>query len=100
LRTGKLDRMINIERLVETIDAFVAQQAWVAVLRMRAQILHATTEDFTRNHGNASEGTVIFRHPLYRQHHPGAPLLGRLIPLAVVFLRASKEFSLVPWSSP
>jgi SPP1 family predicted phage head-tail adaptor len=54
--------MINIERLVETIDAFgVAQQAWAAVLRMRAHVFQATTEEFIRGDGVASEGVVIFR---------------------------------------
>jgi SPP1 family predicted phage head-tail adaptor len=54
--------MINIERLVETIDAFgVAQQAWASVLRMRAQVLQATTEEFKRGCGVASDSVVIFR---------------------------------------
>jgi SPP1 family predicted phage head-tail adaptor len=62
LRAEKLDRMINIERLVETIDALgVVQQDWVAVLRMRAQVLQATQEEFIGNYGRASEVTVIFR---------------------------------------
>src|SRR4051794_4192377 len=62
MRAGKLDKSITIERLVESIDEYgVARGAWAPIRTVKAQIVQASSEEFLRSGGIASESAMIFR---------------------------------------
>lgn len=62
MRAGTLDREIVIETPTETVDDYGNPQSeWTAIGIMRAQLIEASTDEFMRNYGAASEHVVVFR---------------------------------------
>lgn len=62
MRAGKLDRQITIERLTtETDDYGTPVPSWSPLAVVRAQRIHASTEEFLRSFGASTEGAVVFR---------------------------------------
>ena len=62
MRSGKLDRLITIERGTHEVDetgnpVFV----WSKLADLRAQIVQASTEEFIRAYGASDETVIIFR---------------------------------------
>lgn len=62
MRAGSLDQVITIERASIAIDANRATiETWSPVATMRAGIVKASTEEFMRDRGAASETVITFR---------------------------------------
>jgi SPP1 family predicted phage head-tail adaptor len=63
IRSGKLDRIITIERAAETIDdAGTPSLAWATVATLRAEIVNQSVAEFIRDSAGAESGnTIIFR---------------------------------------
>lgn len=63
MRAGNLDREIKIQTYSATgVDDYGAPlEAWADLATLRAQIVQASTEEFIRGYGEASETTIIFR---------------------------------------
>jgi SPP1 family predicted phage head-tail adaptor len=63
IRSGKLDRIITIERAAETIDdAGTATLAWTTLATLRAEIVQQSTAEFIRDSAGAESGnTITFR---------------------------------------
>ncbi|MDF1598290.1 phage head closure protein [Mesorhizobium sp. YIM 152430] len=62
MRSGKLDRLITIERKTETVSgsgSVVA--AWTEIATTRAEIVKASADEFLTGFGEAEAGTTIFR---------------------------------------
>lgn len=62
MRAGNLNREIAIEKQTETVDEYGSLNSdWTAIGYFRAQLVEATTDEFMRGYGAASEHVVIFR---------------------------------------
>ena len=61
-RASKLDNIVTIARLVETLDEYgIPREAWTPIRTAKAPIIQASAEDFLRSAGVAAESIVIFR---------------------------------------
>lgn len=61
MQSGKLDRLITIERQTETVAASGAvSRAWSEVATVRAAVQQQTASEFLAGFGEAATGTVIF----------------------------------------
>jgi SPP1 family predicted phage head-tail adaptor len=62
MRAGDLDQVITIERCSTSLDVNRAPiETWAPVATVRAGIVTALTEEFTRGRGAASETSIVFR---------------------------------------
>lgn len=62
IRAGKLDRMITIERLTETVTpSGSVLKAWAAIASLRAELIQQSAEEFLAGPGEVENTTVIFR---------------------------------------
>lgn len=62
MRAGKLDRIIEIQRLSRTVDDYGTEtEAWTPVATLRAQLVQASTEEFVNSFGSSAETIAIFR---------------------------------------
>ncbi|WAJ26276.1 phage head closure protein [Antarcticirhabdus aurantiaca] len=62
MRAGKLDKTITIERSAASVDEYgTPSEGWSPVATVRAQVIQATTEEFMRSFGQASEAAAVFR---------------------------------------
>jgi len=62
MRAGKLDKIITIGRVTNTVDDFgTPQEGWATVATVRAQRVKLTTEEFLRAFGSTSEAVAVFR---------------------------------------
>lgn len=62
MRSGRLDRTINIERSTHSVDAAGTPAfAWSPVVELRAELIEANTEEFIRSFGAGEEQLRIFR---------------------------------------
>ncbi|WP_444980236.1 phage head completion protein [Microvirga aerophila] len=61
-RASKLDNIVTIARLVETLDEYgIPREAWTPIRTENAAIIQASAEDFLSSAGVAVESIVIFR---------------------------------------
>lgn len=66
MRAGKLNRVIDIERAVVTVDTFgTPVETWKWVTSLRAQLVEETAEETMRSHGSATETLLVFRTRFY-----------------------------------
>ncbi|QDM16739.1 head-tail adaptor protein [Tardiphaga sp. vice352] len=62
MRAGDLTETITIERVSTVLDANRAPvETWVPLATVRAGIVTASTEEFIRGRGAASETSIVFR---------------------------------------
>jgi len=63
MRSGKLDRIIRIDRYSAGVpDEYGnVQPIWDALATLRAQIIQASTEEFIRAYGASDETVIVFR---------------------------------------
>lgn len=62
IRAGKLDRLIQIQRSTETIDAAgVPSPSWSTIATVRAELVDLATEEMIRAYGASTEIAVVFR---------------------------------------
>lgn len=62
MRSGKLDRLITIERATETVaPSGAVSSTWTPIATVRAEIVNQTATEFLAGHGEAERGTIIFR---------------------------------------
>lgn len=62
MRSGKLDRVITIQRLGEVPDEFGrSAETWADVQTLRASLIQASTSEFFRDFGTSPETAIIFR---------------------------------------
>lgn len=62
MRAGKLDRIIEIQRLSRTVDDYGTEtEAWTPVATLRAQLVQASTEEFMNSFGSSAETAAVFR---------------------------------------
>jgi len=63
MRAGKLDRQITIEAYATAgIDDYgTPTESWTEFATLRAQIIQASTEEYLRAYGEASDTAIIFR---------------------------------------
>lgn len=61
MRSGKLDKLITLQRFTSTVDDFgTPVETWADLAELRAQVVQATSEEFIRA-GAESETVIIFR---------------------------------------
>ena len=61
MRSGKLDRVITVQRYTETVNEYGTPVfTWEDHATLRAQIVQQSTEEFIAS-GGGDESTVIFR---------------------------------------
>jgi SPP1 family predicted phage head-tail adaptor len=62
MRSGKLDKLITIERSGEAVDDYGrVTTGWTALATVRAEILQASTAEFLRAFGEAEQTGIAFR---------------------------------------
>lgn len=62
MRAGKLDRVITIQAFSSTVDEYgTPTETWADFAAVRAQRVEASTEEFLRGYGEATDTAVIFR---------------------------------------
>lgn len=62
MRSGKLDRLIEIERATATLnEAGTPEMTWGNVARLRAEVVQQTTEEFLGDAGARDETAIVFR---------------------------------------
>lgn len=62
MRAGDLTETITIERATTSLDANRAPvETWAPLATLRAGIVTASTEEFMRGRGAASETSIVFR---------------------------------------
>lgn len=62
MRAGKLDRQINIERLIETITpSGGAVKSWQVIAMVRAELVQQSATEFLTGFGEAENSTAIFK---------------------------------------
>lgn len=62
MRAGKLDRIIDIQRLSRTVDDYGTEtEAWAPVATLRAQLVQSSTEEFMSSFGSSAETAAVFR---------------------------------------
>lgn len=62
MRAGKLDRIITIERLTETVSpSGSVVTAWTNIATVRAEIVTQSAAEFLTGFGEAENGTIVFR---------------------------------------
>lgn len=61
MRSGKLDKVITLQRFTATVDDFgTPVETWADLADLRAQVVQATTEEFIRA-GAESDTVIVFR---------------------------------------
>ena len=62
MRAGKLDRLITIERAVETVAVSGAvSSTWTPVATVRAEIVNQSTAEFLAGYGEGERAAIVFR---------------------------------------
>lgn len=62
MRSGKLDRLIRIERAAFEDDGMGNQTPiWAKLADMRAEIVQASTQEYMRAYGASDENVIVFR---------------------------------------
>ena len=62
MRAGKLNRLITIERAVETVAPSCAvSSTWTPITTVRAEIVNQSTAEFLAGYGEAERATIVFR---------------------------------------
>lgn len=62
MRAGKLDRKINIERLMETITPSGGSiKSWQVIATVRTELVQQSATEFLTGYGEAENGTAIFK---------------------------------------
>lgn len=62
MRAGKLDRIITIERQVETVKPSGAvASTWTKFATVRAEIVQQSATEFLTGFGEAESGSIVFR---------------------------------------
>jgi SPP1 family predicted phage head-tail adaptor len=62
VRAGKLDRVITIERVAQTLDAYgVPQETWSPVATLRAEIVDQSDDETIGEGGAVSKTVLTFR---------------------------------------
>lgn len=62
MRSGKLDRLIRIERADFEDDGMGNQKPiWAKLADMRAEIVQASTQEYMRAYGASDENVIVFR---------------------------------------
>ncbi|MDD9730449.1 head-tail adaptor protein [Mameliella sp. AT18] len=62
IRAGKLDHLITLERLTETVTASGAvSETWAPIATVRAEVIRKTSEEFLTGTLEGEHGAVIFR---------------------------------------
>lgn len=62
MRAGKLDRLITIERLDETVAPSGAVTAdWSRVAKVRAELVQQAADEFLAGPGEGEQRTLVFR---------------------------------------
>lgn len=62
MRAGKLDRIIEVQRLSRTVDDYGTEtEAWTPVATLRAQLVQSSTEEFMNSFGSSAETATVFR---------------------------------------
>lgn len=62
MRSGLLDRVVEIQRPTTTLDQYgTPTQGWAKVATMRAQLLAFSTDNREGQRGNTTDTTVTFR---------------------------------------
>jgi SPP1 family predicted phage head-tail adaptor len=75
MKAGLLDRIITVERVGTSVDAYgTPVEGWTTVATVRAQRVRLTTEEFLRAFGSTSEAVAVFRI----RHMDGLALADRI----------------------
>ncbi|MDO5757250.1 MAG: phage head closure protein [Rhodobacterales bacterium] len=62
IRSGKLDRLITLERKTETVSAPGAvSKTWAGITTVRAELVQQSADEYLRGYGEAEHGTLVFR---------------------------------------
>lgn len=62
MRSGKLDRLINIQSFSSTVDDYgTPAETWAPLATVRAQIIEASTEEYQRAYGEGGSTSIVFR---------------------------------------
>lgn len=62
IRSGKLDRLITLERKSETVsETGAVSETWTPIATLRAELVRQTAEEFLTGPGETENTTVIFR---------------------------------------
>lgn len=62
MRSGRLDRLLSVERSTETIDAYgVPVSSWQTVSTLRSELMESATTEADRDRGASTEARLKFR---------------------------------------
>jgi head-tail adaptor len=62
VKSGRLDRRLQIQRQTETISpAGTVSGTWATLATVRAEVLQQSSTEFLREHGEAERAAIIFR---------------------------------------
>lgn len=62
MRAGKLDRIITIQSVTNTVDANrVPVETWTHFATARAELVQGSTAEFLRGYGETEAMTMVFR---------------------------------------
>lgn len=62
MRAGKLDRIIAVQTLSNSVDEYgTPVESWTLLATVRAQIVQASTEEYQRAYGEGGNTAIIFR---------------------------------------
>jgi head-tail adaptor len=76
VRAGKLDRVVTIERVAQTIDVYgVPQDTWSPIATLRAEILRQADDETIGEAGAVSKAVIAFR----TRYLDGVTLADRLV---------------------
>ena len=62
MKAGKLVHVIQIQRVTDTVnDAGTPSRDWTSHIRLRAEVVRRSAEEFLTAGGEADEVTIVFR---------------------------------------
>ena len=62
MRAGLMDRTITIQRVTTTIDDFgTPVETWTDLVKLRAQQVQTSTDEFIRGYGASDQTVIVFR---------------------------------------